>query len=45
MIPVHPKSLLSEHEVGVTRRSHERLDLADTDLPFGKEAGNHASDP
>ena len=37
--------LLSEHEVGVTRRSHEMLELADTDLDLGKEAGNHASDP
>jgi hypothetical protein len=39
MIPVHPKSLLSEHEVGVTRRSHERLDLADTNITLGKGAG------
>lgn len=29
--------LLSEHEVGVTRRSHEMLELADTNLNPGKE--------
>lgn len=36
MIPVHPKSLLSEHEVGVTRRSHEMLELSEALNP-GKE--------
>lgn len=29
--------LLSEHEVGITRRSHEMLELADMDLNPGKE--------
>jgi restriction system protein len=29
--------LLSEHEVGVTRRSHEMLELTDTDVNTGKE--------
>jgi hypothetical protein len=39
MIPVHPKSLLSEHEVGVTRRSIKMLDFADTNFTLGKGAG------
>ena len=33
--------LLAEHEVGVTRRSHEMLELADTDIPRGRQGGTN----